>query len=56
MTDLLGLIQSVKTTTVWEDAFLVIGTMAGALEIKFAPYIEAFLPYLIPALKAHEDA
>lgn len=29
--------------------------MATALEIKFAPYIQAFLPYLIPALKAHED-
>ena len=55
MTVLLGLIQSVKTSTVLEDAFLVVGTMAGALETKFSPYIEAFLPFLYPALKAHED-
>lgn len=26
-----------------------------ALEINFSPYIQAFLPYLYPALKAHED-
>ncbi|KAL5520367.1 hypothetical protein ACEPAG_9591 [Sanghuangporus baumii] len=56
MTVLLGLIGSVKTSTVLEDAFLVVGTMASALEIKFAPYIQAFLPHLIPALKLHEDA
>ncbi|EJD04944.1 ARM repeat-containing protein [Fomitiporia mediterranea MF3/22] len=55
MTVLLGLIQSVKTSTVLEDAFLVVGTMASALEVKFSPYIQAFLPFLYPALKAHED-
>ena len=55
MTVLLNLIGSIKTSTVLEDAFLVVGTMAGALETKFAPYIQAFLPQLIPALKAHED-
>lgn len=27
-----------------------------ALESRFAPYIPAFLPYLYPALKAHEDS
>jgi importin subunit beta-1 len=26
-----------------------------ALESNFSPYIQAFLPYLYPALKAHED-
>ena len=26
-----------------------------ALESNFAPYIQAFLPFLYPALKAHED-
>lgn len=26
-----------------------------ALEAGFAPYIQAFLPFLYPALKAHED-
>jgi len=55
MTVLLGLIQSSKTSTVLEDAFLVVGTMAEALEQKFSPYIQAFLPFLYPALKAHED-
>ncbi|KAH8112102.1 ARM repeat-containing protein [Phellopilus nigrolimitatus] len=55
MTVLLGLIQSSKTSTVLEDAFLVVGTMAAALEVKFSPYIQAFLPFLYPALKAHED-
>lgn len=55
MTVLLGLISSSKTSTVLEDAFTVVGTMASALETKFSPYIQAFLPYLYPALKAHED-
>lgn len=55
MTVLLTLIQTVKTSTVQEDAFLVVGTMASALEVKFSPYIQAFLPLLYPALKAHED-
>lgn len=27
----------------------------AALEQRFAPYIQAFLPFLYPALKAHED-
>lgn len=27
----------------------------SALETNFGPYIQAFLPYLYPALKAHED-
>ncbi|KAH8112977.1 ARM repeat-containing protein [Phellopilus nigrolimitatus] len=55
MTVFLSLIQSSKTSTVLEDAFLVVGTMAAALEVKFSPYIQAFLPFLYPALKAHED-
>lgn len=57
MTLVLQLIQVAgKTSTVLEDAFLVVGAMASALEEKFAPYIEVFLPLLYPALKAHEDA
>ncbi|KDR78361.1 hypothetical protein GALMADRAFT_224738 [Galerina marginata CBS 339.88] len=56
MTLVLQLIQSAgKTSTVLEDAFLVVGSLASALETRFAPYIQAFLPYLYPALKAHED-
>lgn len=55
MTVLLALIQTVKASTVQEDAFLVVGTMASALELKFSPYIQAFLPLLYPALKNHED-
>ncbi|KAJ6598685.1 armadillo-type protein [Mycena sp. CBHHK59/15] len=56
MTLLLQLIQAAgKTSTVLEDAFLVVGALAAALETNFSPYIQAFLPYLYPALKAHED-
>lgn len=75
MTLLLQLIQSAgKTSTVLEDAFLVVGSLASgntlsspflslyfskpsftALESNFTPYIQAFLQYLYPALKAHED-
>ncbi|KAJ3709606.1 armadillo-type protein [Lentinula raphanica] len=56
MTAVLQLIQSSgKTSTVLEDAFLVVGSLASALETQFSPYISAFLPFLYPALKAHED-
>ncbi|KAF8638413.1 hypothetical protein AX17_002220 [Amanita inopinata Kibby_2008] len=56
MTLMLQLIQAAgKTSTVLEDAFLVVGSLASALESHFAPYIQAFLPFLYPALKAHED-
>ncbi|KAG6332567.1 hypothetical protein ID866_6517 [Astraeus odoratus] len=56
MTLVLQLIQAAgKTSTVLEDAFLVVGSLASALEANFAPYIQAFLPFLYPALKAHED-
>ncbi|KAJ6463352.1 armadillo-type protein [Mycena sanguinolenta] len=56
MTLILELIQVAgKTSTVLEDAFLVVGALAAALETNFLPYIQAFLPYLYPALKAHED-
>ncbi|KAF9468235.1 armadillo-type protein [Collybia nuda] len=56
MTLLLQLIQAAsKTSTVLEDAFLVVGSLASALETNFSPYIQAFLPFLYPALKAHED-
>ncbi|THU97897.1 ARM repeat-containing protein [Dendrothele bispora CBS 962.96] len=56
MTLILQLIQCAgKTSTVLEDAFLVVGSLASALESGFSPYINAFLPFLYPALKAHED-
>ncbi|KAJ3505061.1 hypothetical protein NLJ89_g7615 [Agrocybe chaxingu] len=56
MTLILQLIQSAgKTSTMLEDAFLVVGALASALESQFSPYIQAFLPFLYPALKAHED-
>ena len=74
MTLVLQLIQAAgKTSTILEDAFLVVGAMASgqsishprdvlnslmflaALEAKFAPYIGAFLPFMVPALQAHED-
>lgn len=56
MTLLLQLINAAgKTSTLLEDAFLVVGALSAALEQRFAPYISAFLPHLYPALKAHED-
>jgi importin subunit beta-1 len=56
MTLILQLIQVAgKTSTVLEDAFLTVGTLASTLEAHFSPYIQAFLPFLYPALKAHED-
>ncbi|KAH9834388.1 ARM repeat-containing protein [Rhodofomes roseus] len=44
-----------KTSTILEDAFLVVGSLAASLEQGFAPYISAFLPFLYPALKAFDD-
>ncbi|KAI0351594.1 ARM repeat-containing protein [Trametes cingulata] len=56
MTLILQLINAAgKTSTLLEDAFLVVGALSAALEQRFAPYINAFLPHLYPALKAHED-
>ena len=56
MTLVLRLIQSAgKTSTILEDAFLVVGSLSAAIEDKFAPYIPAFLPFLYPALKAYDD-
>jgi hypothetical protein len=56
MTLVIQLIQSAgKTSTILEDAFLVVGSLSAAIEVKFAPYIPAFLPFLYPALKAYED-
>ncbi|KAI8972612.1 ARM repeat-containing protein [Trametes punicea] len=56
MTVILQLINAAgKTSTLLEDAFLVVGALSAALEQGFAPYIPAFLPHLYPALKAHED-
>lgn len=57
MTLLLSLVTaSTKHSTVLEDAFLVVGAMATNLDHNFAPYVTAFLPFLYPALKAHEDS
>jgi importin subunit beta-1 len=57
MTLILQLISLVgKVSTVLEDAFLVVGTLASSLEQDFEPYITAFLQFLFPALKAHEDS
>ncbi|KAF8316436.1 ARM repeat-containing protein [Clavulina sp. PMI_390] len=57
MTNILQLVQSAgRQNTVLEDAFLVAGTMASALEVDFHPYLPHFTPYLMPALKAVEDS
>lgn len=56
MTLVLQLIQSAaKASTILEDAFLVVGSLAAAIESGFTPYMQAFLPYLYPALKAYDD-
>ncbi|KAG6370364.1 armadillo-type protein [Boletus reticuloceps] len=56
MTIILELIRAAgKKSTVLEDAFLVVGSLASALEGGFSPYIQAFLMYLYTALKSHED-
>ncbi|EPS97330.1 hypothetical protein FOMPIDRAFT_1025098 [Fomitopsis schrenkii] len=56
MTLILQLIQAAgKTSTILEDAFLVVGSLASSLEQAFSPYIQAFLPFLYPALKAFDD-
>ncbi|KAJ7585024.1 armadillo-type protein [Mycena floridula] len=58
MTLVLQLIQSAgagKTSSVLEDAFLVVGSLASSLGPQFAPYMPAFLPFLYPALKNHND-
>ncbi|KIP03461.1 hypothetical protein PHLGIDRAFT_130117 [Phlebiopsis gigantea 11061_1 CR5-6] len=57
MTLSLQLIQAAgKTATVLEDAFMMVGTLAGVMEQRFDGYMASFLPLLYPALKAHEDA
>lgn len=75
MTLVLQLIQSAgKASTILEDTFLVVGSLAAglcslplntghalmfntilAIESKFTPYMQAFLPFLYPALKAYDD-
>ncbi|KAF8335779.1 karyopherin Kap95 [Cantharellus anzutake] len=56
MTNTLQLVRSAgKQSTVLEDAFLVVGTMASALEANFQSYLPPFLPFLYPALRATED-
>ncbi|KAJ7253189.1 armadillo-type protein [Mycena rebaudengoi] len=56
MTLVLQLIQAAgKTSPILEDAFLVVGALATALETSFSPYIQTFLPFLYPVLQAHED-
>ncbi|KAG1736262.1 hypothetical protein EDD22DRAFT_736081, partial [Suillus occidentalis] len=56
MTLILQLIQGAgKTSTVLEDTFLAVGSLAVALEAGFTPFIQAYLPFLYPTLKAHED-
>ncbi|KAJ7348467.1 hypothetical protein DFH08DRAFT_1000343 [Mycena albidolilacea] len=43
-----------KTSIVLQDALLIVGAFAAALETNFLPYIQLFLPYLYPALKVHK--
>ncbi|CAE6354430.1 unnamed protein product [Rhizoctonia solani] len=57
MTLTLRLVQAAgKQSTILEDGFLVVGTMSSALGQDIQPYLEAFLPIIVAALKNHEDA
>ncbi|KAH7341815.1 armadillo-type protein [Rhizoctonia solani] len=57
MTLTLRLVQAAgKQSTILEDGFLVVGTMSSALGPDIQPYLEAFLPIIVTALKNHEDA
>ncbi|CAE6374486.1 unnamed protein product [Rhizoctonia solani] len=57
MTLTLRLVQAAgKQSTILEDGFLVVGTMSSALGPDIQPYLEAFLPIIVNALKNHEDA
>ncbi|CAE6435242.1 unnamed protein product, partial [Rhizoctonia solani] len=57
MTLTLRLVQAAgKQSTILEDGFLVVGTMSSALGPDIQPYLEAFLPIIVAALKNHEDA
>ena len=44
-----------KVSTVMEDAFLVIGALAGCMEGQFIRYMDPFLPFLGNALQNHEE-
>ncbi|PWN46943.1 putative karyopherin beta-1 subunit [Violaceomyces palustris] len=56
MTSLLTLIQnSSKQSTVLEDALLAIGAVIAALEADFEKYLSAFLPFMVEALRNHEE-
>ena len=57
MTIVLRLVQGAagRSSAVLEDGFLVVGTLAGALERGFEPFIPPFVPYLEGALRAYED-
>ncbi|KAG8934298.1 karyopherin beta [Tulasnella sp. 418] len=56
MTDALNLIRAAgKHSTTLEDAILLVGTMASAIEQDIHPYVNAFLPFLVTGLQSHEE-
>ncbi|KAG8858970.1 karyopherin beta [Tulasnella sp. 330] len=57
MIDALNLIKSSgKQSTTLEDGFLVVGTMASAIEQDFKAYVNPFLDPLLHALQTQEDS
>ncbi|QRV75010.1 importin subunit beta-1 [Ceratobasidium sp. AG-Ba] len=57
MTLTLRLVQAAgKQSTILEDGFLVVGTMSSALGPDIQPYLDAFLPIIVAALKNHDDS
>ncbi|KAG9014671.1 karyopherin beta [Tulasnella sp. 427] len=57
MLNALNLIKAAgKHSTVLEDAFLLVGTMAASIEQDMAPFIQPFLEPLLNAIQSTEDS
>ncbi|KAJ3390125.1 karyopherin beta [Entophlyctis sp. JEL0112] len=49
------LVSSNRSSTVLEDAFIVISALSGAVEGDFIRYMADFNPHLIRAIQSHQD-
>lgn len=56
MTSLLTTIQNCgKQSEALEDAFMAVGSVTAASEAEFEKYLQAFSPFLVEALRKHEE-
>lgn len=44
-----------KTSTLLEDVFLTVGAITSAIDGQFIRYMDAFVPFLVAALRNHEE-